>query len=624
MPTTGNGSTATSYQTGESTVTSIFGEDHDLINRLTQLYINARSRKRQYYETWRKNYLLINNRMWAESRTPWMPASTDSEIYPIVSTLVAYMTDQEVSFSVSPAATPHTPFASYMGVLANHLQVLMESNYETLDWRKEIGIMLWDAAQFGSGILKSSWDAGSDGGLGNAKINRVDPYTFYPDPHATCIDDSQYFIEVRRMSLDELQRRYPLAFDKVKLFALDLKDGGAGPGDEQRPFIYDQGRYPISNPGALPGGSGVYGLPGQNRQHAVMSEGVFVYECWLRENVVEPPSDTDPLSDLSQDAPLVSDRWRVVVHAAGIKLLDEYAEDLWEYPRHPYSRFCYDDIGEFWGISLVSHLASPQIAVNRLLTSLQQQAELTGNPVFIDPSNSGLSRTQIVNRPGQRLSVNSNASGAIKPEWLTPPSPPAFIVELIQFWITRMENTSGISGIAKGQSPPPRTTGMTVTSVQEGAFVRIRNGLRNLEQTLKEVGNLNAQLIIQNYTVPRTIAIAGPQSLQSTLALSARHFYSPYRGVDEDGKEHTKLIPLKYSLLVSAGADNPTSRQSRISEADTLFAMGAIDGEAVLDSHNYPNREIVTARMQEQALALAKAGQSAQAPGKRQRSKRQT
>ncbi len=624
MPTSTNGSTATPYLGNADSAGVLADPDNELITRLQQLYIQARSRKRQYYETWRKNYLLINNRMWAESRTPWMPAPTDSEIYPIISTLVAYMTDQEVTFSVSPAATPHTPFASYMGVLANHLQTLLESNFEVQNWRKEIGIMLWDAAQFGSGILKSSWDAGSDSGLGNAKISRVDPYTFYPDPHASSMEDSQYFIEVRRMSLDELQRRYPLAYDKIKMYAVDLKDGGAGPGDEQRPFLYDQGRYPISNPGALSGGSGVYGLPGQNRQHAVITQGVFVYECWLRENFVEQPSDTDPLSDLSQDAPLVSDRWRVVVHAAGIKLLDEYADELWEYPRHPYSRFCYDDIGEFWGISLVSHLSSPQIAVNRLLASIQQQAELTGNPVFLDPSNSGLSRTQIVNRPGQRLTVNANSSGAIKPEWLTPPSPPSFIIDLIQFWITRMENTSGISGIAKGQSPPPRTTGQTVSSVQEGAFVRIRNGLRNLEQTLKEVGELNSQLIIQNYTVPRTVAITGPQSLQPTLALSARHFYSPYRGIDADGKDHTKLVPLKYSLLVSAGADNPTSRQSRISEADTLFAMGAIDGEAVLESHNYPNRDIVTQRIQAQALALAQAGQKQPGSGKRTRSKRQT
>jgi len=259
------------YSTGTTANTTNYSPESELINKLTQYYIQARSRKRQYYDTWRKNYLLVNNKMWAEFRQPWMPSPTDSEIYPIVATLVSYMTDQEVSFSVSPAATPHTPYGSYMGVQANDLQTLLESNFETQDWRRQISIMLWDAAQFGSGILKSTWDGGSDGGLGNAQINRVDPYCFYPDPHATSLDDAQYLIEVRRMSLDEIQRRFPLSYDIVKLFATDLKDGGQGPADVERPFLYDQGKYPISNPGALPGGSGVYGLPGQARQSAILT-----------------------------------------------------------------------------------------------------------------------------------------------------------------------------------------------------------------------------------------------------------------------------------------------------------------------------------------------------------------
>lgn len=388
--------------------------------------------------------------------------------------------------------------------------------------------------------------------------------------------------------------------------------------DQPRPFIYESENRQMANPSALPGGtfqnptpstaSGSFGLPGQSRLSWVNQLGIDVKECWVRENVIGDPPETDEMSDLS-DAPNISDRWRVIVHAAGVVLLDELAEDLWEESRHPYDRFVFDDIGEFWGISLVTHLSNPQIAINRILAAVQQNAELTGNPILLEPSNSGVSRIPITNRPGERIQTNTGAAnGMAKPEWMLPPTVPPYILDLLKFWISRMENTSGISGIAKGQSPPGRNAQSTVSHVQEAGFVRIRAGQHNLESTLRNLGNMLCQLIIQNYTASRTVAIVGPSGVKTALSLSAKHFYSPYR--DASGQ---KNLPLKYSLIVTAGAKNPTSRSSRIAEADTLFALGAIDAQADLEAHNYPQWQDIVQRMNQQKLQLALAGELAKA-----------
>ena len=598
--------------------------DWTLISELESLYVRARTFKRQYYGQWRRNYLLLNAKMWSENRPSWMPSPVDSEIYPIISSYIAWMMDQQVSFSVSPAANPHTPFASYMNKLAVDLETVLESNWELNDYRSPIQLALWDATQCGSGILKAVWDTGSDGGLGNALIKRIDPWNFYPDPNATSMDDANFFIEVKRLSFDELQRHYPLAYDNIMYNVRVLEDGASGPGDDPRPFIYDNSRRPMTNLGALPGGSGQYGLPGQSRMHATNVPGINVYECWIRENNIETDltPDTDPLSDLSNNSPLISDRWRVVVHAAGVVLMDELAIDLWEYSRHPYARYVFDDIGEFWGISLISHLSNPQIAVNRLLSSLQHNAEITGNPVYLEPSNSGISRQAIINRPGERLQYNSGAgSGQNQPHWMEPPSMPAYLMDMVKFWIERMQNISGMAPLAgsKDGGPGARASERTVTSVQESSFVRIRNSLRNLETTLRSIGNMLSQLIIENYTIPRTMAIVGPDGIKSALSLSAKHFYSPYR--NQDGQ---RFAPLRYSLIVTAGANNPTSRQARIAEADTLFALGAIDQQAVLEAHGYPNWQPIIQRITQQQQQLALLGQLGQAqhPGARQRARR--
>ena len=608
--------------------------DQELVIRLNQFYIQARTKKSKLYDTWRRNYMLYHNKMFSDLRPQWTPNASDSEIMPVVNSVIGWMMDQDVSFSVNPAVAPHDPYASYLGKLSNDLEQVLESNWTVQCWDKQIGLGIFNALLYGTGIIKSIWDIGSDQGLGNAKIKSIDPYTFYPDPNATCADDMQFCVEVKRLSFEQIQRQYPLAYDKVLQNAMWLDRGGGDIGDAEKPQTFDSSKYPIANPGAIPGGtafgetwtnvgSGSYGLPGQGKRSTnINSLGINVYEFWLRENYIEPNEQTDPVS-VMDEAPNVTDQWRVVVMAAGCILMDELARDLFEISRHPYSFFCFEDDGDFWGTALVSHLVPAQIAINRLLSTLQQNAELTGNPIWIEGANSGIARTRVINRAGQRLQTSGNLNPGNEPHWLIPPNMPSYIQGLIEFWIGRMENISGLSGVNKGQAPAPRTTGSTVTSVQESGFVRIRQGLRNLEYCLRDVGTMVSQLIIQNYTVPRTVAILGQQGMPSALALSANHFYAPTRA--SDGKLIT--APMKYALLVTAGANNPTSRSARIAEIDTLFAMGAVDAEAVLEVHNVPNYQVILQRMQEnarnQAINAALSGHKAGgAPGARVRAAR--
>jgi hypothetical protein len=97
-----------------------------------------------------------------------------------------------------------------------------------------------------------------------------------------------------------------------------------------------------------------------------------------------------------------------------------------------------------------------------------------------------------------------------------------------------------------------------------------------------------AHLIIENYTLPRTVAITGPDGERSMLALRGRHFYAP-NGFGADA--------LKFSLYVQAGASMPISRTARAQEADQLFAMGALDEQAVLEAHDYQNRHQILERV---------------------------
>lgn len=584
-------------------------EDFQLTQRLAQMYELARQEKKKYQANWRRNYLLTTNRQYSlDTQSPWTPNVTDSEIWPILSSRIAWMTDQKIQPNVAPAALPGDPYAQHIRTLSDHMEQLFESEFQNQGWNREVILALWDAAQFGCGIFKSVWDAGLDEGTGNIALKRVDVWNFYPDPNARDLETCTYMFEVEKMTFDQIQRRFPSAdIEAVRSAYLYGQRGD----DIVRPSQSSSSQYPMAMPGNLPGStSTTWGLPGQSSRSTdqILSEGVNVYTCWLLENMVEYRETTDATH--GEEERVVYDEWRCVVYTGNVVLFDELATDLYEFSRHPYSRYVDEEMGEFWPTPIVSHLAPCQVAINRLLASYQGNVELVGNPIFLDVKGSGLERTSINNRPGVRLTLDqkmANAQGQ-KPMWLEPPKMSSDVQALIQFWKSCMENISGLSGVQKGQQPKDRQAAQTMQATQEAGFVRIRSSVRNLERTLSEAYRLLAHMMIQNYDIPRQVAIVGPNGENSAMILASRHFYSP----SMDGK----ISPMKFSLLVHAGADNPTSRQARIAEADALAALNMIDRPAVLEQHNFPHWQSIDKRMQDKEMAIAKAQAAGQAAGR--------
>lgn len=335
--------------------------------------------------------------------------------------------------------------------------------------------------------------------------------------------------------------------------------------------------------------------------HIADNTGVTVFECWIRDHERWTDRETDP------DDPTIRvyDCWRVIVFAGNKIIMDERADDLWEDGRHPYERFVTHDNGEFWGWSMVEYLTPMQLAINRLLASIEHNIDLTGNPVFLEETGSGLPRQSITNQPGQRVTVNPNK----RAEWLMPPPIHPAMPEMIRFYIGEMERVSGLSAIVRGMSPGGRQASSVLDSVQEASFVRVRMALRNLEWTLRAAGERTASLVVENYTVPRILAITGNEGQQTATFLKGRHFFVPTSGGGN--------MPLRFSLMVEAGSSLPTSHQARAQEADVLFAMGGIDRIALLEAHNYPNRANINQRIQN----LEAIGQFSP-PGARQRSQR--
>lgn len=572
--------------------------DLRVVNELRNLYLVARDEKRQRYDNWMRNYRLLHNRIGGTVQN-WMPAPRDSEIFPGLSSLIAWMTDQEIDIDLIPSADPNSQLFDYVSKIADDLNDVLYTTWETEGYDAQIKLALWDATLYGTGILKNMWDNALSGGYGNAVMRRTDPWAFYIDPNATCCGDAEYMVEVRKVSLDEIQRRFP---DTWKLVSED--NASSIEGYDEKPKIYgSMDRRVMTNPGQIPSSGmypgtsprvGTFGGRSRDRRMYLPGPGMVLYEFWLKINdeyeedwpEFVPDPDEEGYPEYADNR--VKPAWRFVAMCNGRILLDTPVSEMWTHGQPPYEDFRFDDIGEFYGIALVDHLAHPQIYVNRLLTALQHNAELTGNPIFIEPANSGLNRVNIINRPGQRLTVSGPQAMQNRPDWLQPPAMPQQVMDLVQFWISRIENTMSLSALQKGITPTQRNAEGSLNMVQEAAFVRVRSALSNLQDCLQRSAVKLADLIVDNYTQPRIMAIIGEEGDMVAKALAGQHFHVPSRNGS---------APLKYVIRVEAGSGGPTSRAARMAEADRLYGLGAVDDQYVLQKHRVRNVKAVLERL---------------------------
>lgn len=545
-----------------------------LVGRMRNLFQRARTERKPWVNQWMKNHRVMRNRTWLTTRESWLPSPEVPEVRPIIASCVAWVTDQRPSLELAPAAQPFSPYYDQMDKLADDMKTAINAAWVTYQWENEIQKAVWDAYVYDVGYLKTVWDASLAYGLGDVALRRVDPFTFYPDPQATCMEDANYFIEARTVSLQELDRRFPGSAERFEL------QGYTENIDEMPRSPHLNPSAPRANPGAIaPATTARYGLPGQTSRDSVAIDdrGVTLLECWVREHTAQKDD---------QGINRIYECWRVICVAGPHILLNKRADEVSPFRTHPYDRYTPEDMGEFFGQSMVELLSPSQLAVNRLLSAMQQSVELTGNPPFVEDSRSNISRTKIPNRPGVRLTKSAGGTA----EWMTPPAYSPQSGELVKFYITEMEKISGLSAISRGLVPGGRLASDVLDSVQESGFVRIRLSLRNLEFCLRNVGQKVAAYIGEFYTEPRLVSLVGPEGSKTSRTLGPRHFYMP----GPDG-----AAPLRFQVLVYAGSMLPTSRQARISEADTLFAMNAIDRQALLDAHDTPNRDRILERMSE-------------------------
>lgn len=549
-----------------------------------QLFYRARDAKRNLITQWRKNYKVLNNRTWTVKAEPWMPTPEVSNIWPLLSSMCAWMTDQRPTFSTTPSMVPFSPQWQHADKIAEHMNATLASSFSVNGLDAEVERILWDVGTYGIGYSKVNWEPWLADGKGDSAFRRVDPFTMYPDPFARTMEQCNFLIEATVMTLEDVDRAWPGA---IKMITKNMfEDLDMAPTKTSDQSNNNQPRTRLAPLADGLGGFGSNKFYSSNRStEALVNEDpvVAVLHCWVRTHEIDT-------AGMENGTARVTDRWKCIVVCGRTVLMDKYADEIYGFNTHPYDKMTMFDTGEWYGPALVEFLTSPQETINRLLAQIEHNIMLLGNPILLQSPIAGVRQQTMTNRPGGRMAGNPSNTA-----WMAPPQLHPDTFKLLEYLEAKMESIAGLGAIMRGFMPGGRNSTDTLNTVQDGAFVRVRATLRNLERLLKSVCHKMAANNAEFYTEPRIVMIAGEGGKDTALALKSMHFYMDYKRGTQD--EQAQPVPVRFMLKADAGSERPTSRGARAAEADALFAMQAIDEVEVLEAHAWPNAGEVAGRV---------------------------
>jgi hypothetical protein len=592
-PSTGNNSVLSSTPTEE---------ELRVVQFVKQLFYRARDARRPLAAQWKLNYAILNLKQNQHNRNGLLNPSLP-HIWPVTASINAWMTDQRPTIEVTPSAQPFSQFADYYQKLANDMNVALNATFTVNDLNNEITKMLWDTLTYGIGYIKTVWEPWLADGLGDAVFRRVDPFTLYPDPLARSYSDLWYIIEAKQMTVEDVKRSYPGSHIHAEM----MEDAEEAPHrlDTTTSLSQPRANYAAFSPGT----STRYMVTNRGTGMTYESPIVTVLECWYKSYKVEEDEDGDARNGTAK----VIENWNCAVVCGNRVLLHADANEINSHGQHPYDRNVLFDTGEWYGPSLVEFMASAQESINRVLTQIEYNLALMGNPILAEAPASASRNHRITNRPGQRIQARPDQVGFVAP----PQIQPQLAVQLVQYYESKIESISGMSAIVRGFSPTGRNAQGVMDSVQDAAFVRIRASLRQLELCLRGACSKMVATIAEFYTEPRLITLIGPDGKRTNEILRANHFYTPDSGKEWNDPE-TPQLPMRFNLLADAGSQLPTSRQARSADAETMYALGAIDELELLKAKQWPNYAVVAERVMSMK---AQQGMLGQPPGARQRTR---
>jgi hypothetical protein len=548
-----------------------------------------------------------------------------------IQTLLPLMTDSRPIWMV------HSRFSFLQNVL-NHWQEALKYAWMVHDLDMKVPMAYLDALVSETGFFKTTWDPdkGTDRAPGDMRIEVVNPKFMVFAAGYDELDECPWVGEKRRQPLSWIQKHYPRLREKV------LPDSNTDTGDSDA----------ASNPDEL--GS----FASKNRW-------TTVYDLWLEDDGAEQELKKEAAgqgTSPSDGEKGVGDKLkrgkhpngRLVTFAANGKgggpVLLSDVPSPYNHGKSPWVPvYDYRQTHQVWGHgecrqirSLVLELNSQlQYIAHALRNYSRQNWEVDSNVQEPEKVKETFHEGgQFYTRKAQYGTEGATGMG-IRP--IQPAAPPEQFFKWLRALIDIIEEVSGVTELSKGiQEKRARQTAQEISTIIETSYTRVRQKVRNLEWSIKQLATRILEIMMQYYDGEREYSTTGEDQRVVFGKISnsqpfAREALKPNasKGAsreerkeeqersDQDLAALLELVPgdgdpvyIPFDIEIQTNSMLPLDKQSLANLSLRLQQQNVIDDEATLDTLNYPNRReiIKRKRAKEEREAKAKAGGGAPRP----------
>jgi len=266
---------------------------------------------------------------------------------------------------------------------------------------------------------------------------------------------------------------------------------------------------------------------------------------------------------------------RLVIVANGVVLTD--VPNPYIDGKFPFVDFsCYETDDSPWDMGEVEQLEPIQRVLNILESRFVDNARLMTNTVWVKSADAGISADKITNEEGAVYTIRNPRARFER----LPPSPlPQHYFELYLQLQRNMETITGIHDVTQGRRPVGITAATAISLLQEAGQARIRDKARNLEDTIRRMGELMISRIVQFYTKDRVVRLRGPDDELQFVTFDPA------------------MVDAGFDFIVEAGSSLQMNEQQRFQMAIELFRAGGIDIIGLLEATNFPGRDEIIQRM---------------------------
>jgi len=572
------------------------------VRHVMKLFRKAKRYREKYDKNWLHYYKMFRGDQWDGVK---MPSHRQKEVINLIWQTI--QSSLPLQTDVRPKITfiPEDPTDQEFAEVLNHMS---EHDWDTYDWLARVTEVILDGYIYGQGFSSLHYDPTVDG-VGAAVYKSEDPFYLYPDPDAEQINDDmgEFFIKAEPVSTEKLRKSFPEFGDEIKSDVRDvLKSSKTSLNDYKvRTVPTDRDMPDVSFFGG---------------DEDTDSDKTLMITAYLKPQDTE--DELEDTGDISEDGKpqtkvvekKLYPRGRRVVIANGILLWE--GELPYAHGKFPFSKYLnYILPREFYGVSEVEQLESPQRTFNKLVNASLEILNLMGNPIWVVSTDSGIDPENLVNRTG--LVVEKEPGSEARREMGAQISPSALqMIDRMEQWFN---NLAGTQDVSRGQTPGSVTAASAIEQLQDAARTRIKQKQRNLDSYIRDVGKQYAPLILEKYSAPRVVRITNdkgdaeyfkihmdPGKTPESYLASITHYRPNEAGtLVEVNQIKELLVKGKFDVKVNTGSSLPFAVADKENKILALFDRGIVDEKEVLDALEYPNRDEVLQRLEQRKALLA-------------------